>query len=161
MKRLFCLIFILALTFASCSKKVEYKNDLACEPLAKDLSALCPVDDGYSEYGEDQIRFFFENTSIHDDYAIFYSTNAEDINEIGIFHCPNEDSAEEMARITENYIKMMQDTQINFISSYAPYEIPKLESAEVRRYGNYVVYTILDTDERRSVYSLLEKDLIK
>ena len=94
MKKLLSVLILIILCLASCSQKVEYKDDLACEPLVASLAELCETDDGYSQYGDDQIKFLFDNAKVHDDYAIFYSNDANDINEIGIFHCPDQESAE-------------------------------------------------------------------
>lgn len=161
MKKILCFTFIVftLIPFSACSKRGEYRDDIACRLLTNELAVLCPAEDGYSNFNAEQIRYFFENTSLPTDYSMIYSTDTNDINEIGIFHCKNEEDTEEMMAIVEQYIKDMQETQVNFVSSYAPYEIPKLEGAEVRRYGNYVVYVVLDTNERRAAFATLEKEL--
>ena len=146
--------------FSACAKRAEYRDDVSCTLITNELAKLCPTESGYSNFGADQIKYFFDDTDIPTDYSMIYSTDAEDINEIGIFHCANEDDAEDMLEIAREYIENMQATQVNFVSSYAPYEIPKLEGAEVRRYGNYIVYVILDTDEKRVAFSTIENELL-
>ncbi len=161
MKKLICFLLVILsiIPFYACGRRGEYKDDVACRILTNEIAVLCPTENGYSNFSHDQIVYFFENTAIPTDYSMIYSTDAEDINEIGVFHCADEESAAQMLKLTQNYIENMQDTQVNFISSYAPYELPKLEGAEVRRYGNYVVYVILDTNERRAAFSALEAEL--
>ena len=159
MKKILCIFLLLFIPFCACAKRGEYKDDVTCRLITNELATLCPTENGYSNFGTEQIKYFFDDTDIPTDYSLIYSTDAEDINEIGIFHCANADDAEEMLEIAREYIKDMQETQVNFVSSYAPYEIPKLEGAEVRRYGNYVVYVILDTNERKTAFSTIEKAL--
>ena len=161
MKKIICftLIFLSLIPFSSCSKRSEYRDDIACRLLTNEIAELCPAEEGYSNFGDEQIKYFFENTTLPTDYSIIYSTDANDINEIGIFHCKNKEDTEQMMDIVEDYIDDLQDSQVNFVSSYAPYEIPKLEGAEVRCYGNYVIYTVLDTNERKAAFSALEETL--
>ncbi len=159
MKRFLCVMLLFLLALTACAKNNEYRNDLSCTALAEKATDICRVEGGYSAYGDEQIKYFFEDTHLHDAYSLLYSTDSGDINEIGVFHCPDEKSAEELLQITYRYLEDMQVTQVNFISSYAPYEIPKLEGAEARRYGCYVVYAILDTAEQRSAFSAIENEL--
>ena len=160
MKKFLCIFLLLLLPFSSCAKTEEYRDDVACRPLTTKLAELCPVENGYSELGDEQLKYFFEGTDLPTDYSMIGSNDMEDINEIGIFHCKNKEDAEKMLELTKKYIENMQATQVNFISSYAPYEIPKLEGADVRRYGNYVVYVILDTNEQKTAFSAIENELV-
>ena len=160
MKKILCLFLILLIPFSACAKQGKYRDDIACRLITNELSVLCPAENGYSNFGPEQIKYFFDDTNIPTDYSMIYSTDAEDINEIGIFHCADADDAEDMLEIVREYIENMQETQVNFVSSYAPYEIPKLEGAEARRYGNYVVFVILDTNERKTAFSAIENELL-
>ena len=86
-----------------------------------------------------------------------YSTAVTDINEIGVFHCENKDNAKDLTEIVSKYITDMQSEQKAFIGSYAPRELPKLESAEVHQYGNYVIYLIMnDEDKEDSIEDIAE-----
>ncbi len=157
--------FILILTFllllCSCSKKVNYRNDISCAELTEKLSETAPIDNGYLEHGEEQIKFFFDDTRLQDDFSILYSAKVEDINEIGVFHCPNEASAQRLYEIVENYLDETEKTQTNFIMSYAPMEIKKLDDAEVKLYGNYVIYAILDDEHQKDLWRTAENTLLK
>ena len=94
----------------------------------------------------------FAQGSLFDDFSVIYSTDANDINEIGIFHCEDEISAKEFFTVLKGYVSDQQENQKAFIASYAPREVPKLDVAEARRYGNYVIYTILDQNAKNEVF---------
>ena len=85
----------------------------------------------------------------------------DDINEVGIFHSPGGESEAEVFRLTEAYLKSLREEKQAFIGSYAPEELPKLNGAEVRRYGNYTVYAILSEEDRQLVFETVEKMLIR
>ena len=156
-KKLFLplLILIISILSSSCSKP-EYSDDKDCRSLAESVK-----DDGteYEEHDEEYLKFFFENSSLQDDFCIIYSRDTGDITEIGVFHAPDTDSARELMTVIESYISEMQDTQRAFIGSYAPLELPKLDGATVKRFGNYLVYSISDNSEE--IFSSIEKTLKK
>lgn len=127
----------------SCSKK-EFSDDVDCDDIAEKIKSPALE---YGEYDEEYLDFFFDATTLQDDFCIIYSNDVNDITEIGIFHTQNTDAAEELSAIADNYISEMQKNQRAFIGSYAPEELPKLDSAEVKIFGNYVVYAISDDNE--------------
>ena len=76
-----------------------------------------------------------------------------------IFHTPDTDSARKLMTHIEAYISEMQETQRAFIGSYAPLELPKLDGATVKQFGNYLVYSISENNEE--IFSSIEKTLKK
>ena len=66
-----------------------------------------------------------------------------------------------MAEACRDYIDDMQEDSRAFIASYAPNELPKLDSAQVRRFGNYVIYTILPDDSAKTVFENVKEALKK
>ena len=68
-------------------------------------------------------------------------------------------SAKEFFGTVSSYLEDQRVTQKAFIESYAPREVPKLEGAEARRYGHYVVYTILSAEDKKAVWDLTDKKL--
>ena len=53
------------------------------------------------------------------------------------------------------------EEQRAFISSYAPQQVTKLDHAEVRVIGRYVIYTILSPEDTRSAFDTVEQMLKK
>jgi hypothetical protein len=145
--------------FTACSSKVNYRDDIPCYDICEAFIQSQNSSDGYSYYTEEEISFFLELPDYVNDFSVVYSTDVNDINEIGVFHCADEKSAEEFFSVISAYLKEQQTTQRAFIESYAPREVPKLEGAETRQYGNYVVYTILSAEDKKAVWELTDKKL--
>jgi hypothetical protein len=152
---LLCQLFLAT----ACSSKVRYLNDIPCYDISEAFIHSQSASDGYSYYKRDEISFFLELPDYVNDFSVVYSTDVNDINEIGVFHCADEKSAEEFFSVISAYLKEQQTTQRAFIESYAPHEVPKLEGAEARQYGNYVVYTILSAEDKKAVWELTDKKL--
>ncbi|MBQ9783183.1 MAG: DUF4358 domain-containing protein [Clostridia bacterium] len=164
MKPVFSLLTALSLLctpllLLSCSKSTAYADDVPCAELADTVEDQLPVDFGYETFGGDHLRYYFSDTKVHDDVCLRYSARSEDINEFGIFHTPDEASRAEIKQLTEAYLEQLRSDQSAFIASYAPDELPKLERAEVRTFGNYTVYGILDDDDRELLFETVEKEL--
>ena len=144
--------------FTACSSKVSYRNDIPCHDICEAfIQSQGYVE--YSYYNEEEISFFLEMPEYVSDFSVVYSTDVNDIDEMGIFHCTDEKSAEEFLGAASAYIKEQQATQKAFIESYTPREVPKLEGAEAHRYGNYVVYTILSAEDKKAVREIVNEKL--
>ena len=160
MKRIFiALILLLCLALYACSKGAEYRDDLDTEDILKGAPHSVRSADNYDEYDDDFIEFFFGDIPAARDHTVLYSKEQNDINEVGIFHASNESEALEIYEITSAYIKDMQETQRTFIASYAPNELAKLDGARVQKYGHYVVYTILNSDDADAIFAHIENTL--
>ena len=154
---IFC--FLLLILLVSCSKSNSYRDDIPCSDIARDLCDKSEVMGGYSEYDKNHVAFLFEDTSLYDDCSVRYSTEVTDINEIGVFHCNNKDNAKALTETVSKYITETQTDQKAFIESYAPREVPKLENAEVRQYGNYVIYLVMSAEDKEDAIEEIEKFL--
>lgn len=150
------LCFTLLLT--SCVQK-SFADTSTCSEIGAIIEAA--VNDGQEYIAHDtaHISLYFDDTDEYDDHFTAYSANTSDINEFGVFHAPNENAAAELYEEVRDYVSDMQEEQRAFIKSYAPSELTKLDSAKVKRFGNYVVYTVLDRDTSNKVIGELEKYL--
>ena len=155
---LLALLLILCPNITACSGK-EYRDDLKCTDLGMELTAALEDGQEYVELDDSHREFYFEDFEEYDDCYTVYSADTNDINEIGIFHAASEDRARELANSCEEYIEDMRENSRAFIASYAPEELPKLDGATVRRYGNYVVYTVLPEDKTQTAFETVENML--
>ena len=150
-----CQIFI----FIACSKKGNYRDDIPCRDVSEAFIQSQSGSVEYSQYSREELSFFLDIPEYVTDLSAIYSTDVNDINETGIFRCTDETSAKEFFGTVSAYLEEQRVTQKAFIESYAPREVPKLEGAEVRRYGNYVVYTILSAEDKKAVWELTDKKI--
>jgi hypothetical protein len=160
MKRicLFVIISAFILSFFSSCQKLEYSDSLSCQELGNQVKNLLGNQTllEYAVYDDMHIKYNFDATELHNDSFIFYSTDVENIDEVGIFHAESKERAAEMASLAEKYIADMQKNQRAFIESYAPAETAKLDDARVYIMGNYVIYTILSPNGRNAVIDKVE-----
>lgn len=160
MKKLFILAALLfCICLYACSKAAEYRDDLDTDDILKGAPHTVRSADDYDEYDDDFVVFFFGDIPADCDHTVIYSRDQNDINEVGIFHAESDTDAIEIYEKVTEYISEIQKTQRAFIASYAPSEIAKLDRAEVRKYGNYVVYAILSEGDSKVLFEHVEGTL--
>ena len=154
-------LMLVLLVFSACAERESYADGISCRELMELAEKEIPTDLGYTDFGEEQIRYYFDNTDDFDDVCLRYSTRSENINEVGIFHSASKQEAKEMREEIEDYLEDMREEQSAFIASYAPNELSKLEEAEIRQFGNYTVYTILSREDKSKVFQALKDRLLQ
>ena len=161
MKRFWCIIVAVTClsSLASCSKNKDYANDVSALSIYEEISDVLEGTGEYFEFNELHIEQYFPNTDEYDDHYAVYSADVNDINEIGIFKAPDEFYALGMLKSCETYISDMKEHSRAFIASYAPQEIPKLDEAQARRFGQYVVYLVLPDDLSEIVFDRIDEFL--
>ena len=161
MKALIVLLSLCCL-LSSCSKKsLDYADDVPCAEIMDIAERQLPVDFGYETFGSEHLSLYFEGARTADDHCLRYSALSEDINEFGIFHTPDGKSIKETEEMCEEYLEDLWEEKQAFIASYAPEELPKLKDAEVRTFGRYTVYAILDQDDRALLFDTVKKSVEK
>ncbi len=156
---LLSIVFTLLFSFA-CSKAPKYRNDLSCEEIMKGAPLTQRSAETYDMYDKDFVDFFFGDIA-SSDCVVLYSYAQENIDEVGIFRAANEDQITEISASVEKYLSEMKDSQRAFIASYAGEELPKLDSAELRIYGDYVAYAILSPEDMSAFFEHVENALKK
>ena len=151
------LILCLSVSLFGC-KSNDYADDLPCSQLISIAETCAHTESGYEPMGTGRSDYAF-GTLGHDDCALLVSSATENIDEIGIFHAPSPDAAKEISTALEVYLDGLLEEKGTFIASYAPYELEKLENAEVRRFGNYVAYAILSRQSQNAFFSALDTAL--
>lgn len=160
--RLTCalLLAVLALTALTACGGADYRDDVAVSAIDSALQAKIPVPDGYYAADSDYLSFYFEGAeAIVTEYVVEFSATSTNINQFGIFHV-KEGEAETMKALCQSYIETMNKrwvAQANYIAS----EHPKMEGAEVRVFGNYVVYTMLTAEDKATAFDAVEELLAK
>jgi len=150
------LLLCLCLGFAACGAK--YRTDVPFDRLISLIDAqmggsdLAEMNSGYLSGA------MHLDPSIFGNYVVKLNSKGVNIDEYGIFRAPDEKSVDSVKDAVEGYLKLRRDT---WMKEYMPEEKPKLDKAEVKVYGIYVLYVIAADDVRESVYQALEKELKK
>ena len=160
MKKFAFLLVLSIIIFSSTScNRPQYLDNIACKELSEIAINVCDDGNEYVSYDEDYISFFLRDPSICNDFCIIYSVEAEDINEFGIFHAATDEYAAMILEEIEEYLRSMKEEQRAFISSYAPEELSKLDSAKASLLGRYVVYSISDSNTAKKTLSAIASAL--
>lgn len=150
----------LILFFSGCSAN-EYKDDVSCKMLADAAVEDLPAELDFRELDESFRDFYFGELDGFDDCYIAYSADSEDISEFGVFHANSDESADKIEAACLEYLADLGQNSRAFIASYAPGELTKLDASEVRRYGRYVVYTVLDDEDAERIFEIMKNLLEK
>ena len=138
----------------SCGETVSYSADIAVSDLAACADAALTESDKYTDISESYITNRMEiDLSAIEDYAVKINV----IDEYGIFKAPSDDDVEAIKETVETYLGRRVE---EWMPEYMPEEFPKVENAEVKVFGRYVVYAILSEDAKTDVFTAIENTLL-
>lgn len=159
MKKFIFLTVIAAAVLSSCAK-VGYADSVSCSDIGTAVFNVADSEKEYAPFEPSHIEQYFKETDKYDDYYAVYSTDTADIDELGIFHATSNNNADAMVKECQSYIEELQKNSRAFIASYAPLELPKLDGAQVRQFGNYVIYTVLEEEQANKIFKQVRERLI-
>lgn len=120
------------------------KNVPVSELSEKVCSALGKTD--MADPGENYVKGYMKHDAAEiGEYVIMKNVMGTNIDEFGIFKAGNL-SVNELKEMIEGYLQILVDSWMN----YQPEEKPKLDGAEIKVVGDYVMYCIL-TDAGKDV----------
>lgn len=160
MKKIISLILAVLLLCSLCGcggAKVEYRDDVAVADLAQNLisslsggSEMAAMKDSYIQ------GVMGMDLSGYSEYAVYVSAIGTNIDEFGIFKLGSLSASDAQKQI-DAYLQMREET---WMKEYIPEEYPKLQNAEVKLCGNYIIYVLLSDSERSSALKSFEDSLI-
>jgi len=163
MKRFTALLLVVAALLALCAcssggSKVEYKTDVSTADLSASVIAI-KDDWNFAAMNDSYLEGAMKLTpSDFADYTVNINAMGTNVDEFGIFKAKDAASVEAVKEAAEGYLKFRLDT---WMEEYMPEEKPKLEKAEVKVYGLYVMYAIFDDTTRADAFTALENALKK
>lgn len=90
--------------------------------------------------------------------AAAYAADRNNLDEFGVWHA-EPGSVSRLGDAILSYLSASYENNRAYYDSYIPRETPKLRDAEVRIYGNYVAYAILDGEEKNAFFHTVEQEL--
>ena len=159
LKKLFAIIPLITLTifiFQACTEK-SYKSAIPCEELSMTLKEkLSAPGNEFSQYSTDELKFFFPSPDLYSDACVIYSTDSTDIREVGVLHASSKENAKKLCEDAKAYIKTLQEEKSEFLRNYSPAELTRLNSADVKEYGEYIIFVVAEANERDEVFKTAE-----
>jgi hypothetical protein len=132
-----------------CSSKQEDRIDVSASAILEAAEARCPVSGGYAHVSSDFLEFSIPDALPYvDDYGVSYSVLANDYTEIGVLHVADAQHAETVLGAVTVYLDHFRKTYEPQARQYDPSEEKKLRDAACTRYGSYVIYTVMTSEEQ-------------
>ena len=159
LKRALCLMLtsLLVMLVCSCGAS-DYANNIGIETIDARVKDELALNGGYYNADSDFMAFTFHDPEYVDDYAVTFAQASTDISEYGIFHVSDADKVDDMVELAEEYL---ESYKANWMTNYLAEEYPKIENAQVKAFGSYVVYSILDEDATNRLHEAVEQALTK
>ena len=147
---------IICLLLSSCARK-EFSDTLNCSELSNAIQTEILTDGEYAQYSLQDIEFMFDESYLPESYSVIYSVSSDDIGEIGIFRADSLENSQELFDEVLDYISELKEEKSSFVKNYLPHEQSKLDNAQAKQFGKYVVFTVLDSSERDAVFKKIEQ----
>lgn len=163
MKKLLCLALCAALLlmFSACgneeptSSAITWRTDVSVETLAAAVKGVSSASDLFEALTPELIVIETDLVAARcTEYALFRTGNTLD--EFGIFRSAEEASAAAVEQMMKAYIQRRND---EWTGMYMVEEYPKLEKAQVKRDGCYVLLVILSEEERAAAIEAFDNAL--
>ena len=148
----------ITLILSACAK-TEYKQDVNTIKMAMQLSQKVPTESSWVIENENFLKEYIAIPESVRELQIYYAQNTNSLDEFGIFEVARDQTKEVRKLIEKEYLQKRYEENREWYDSYMPAETPKLRDAEVRVYGNCVVYAILSPEGRTAFFAECEKML--
>ena len=153
---LFLCLIMTAAALTACGGG-EVRNDVAVSELSakinSELESGADLVDAPESYISSSMGFDLSSVS---EYVVKINSRGENIDEYGIFKAADDSQLQQLQTAVSNYLQFRVDT---WMVEYMPEEFPKLQNAETKTIGNYVMYAILSDSDKQAVFSAFEKTL--
>ena len=130
-------------------------KDVAASELASAVGAAIGKTETLAENDGTFLGLTGADAALLGDYRVLINRYGANIDEFGVFHAAKDGkSAGELKTLAEAYLA--RRLQI-WMDEYMPEEKPKLENAEVRASGDYVIYCVLSDTDKSAAFEAFEK----
>lgn len=145
---------------AACGGNGSYRDDVSIDELAAAVDAAIADSGAMIEAPDNYISGTMQMpVSEYDGYCIKLNSMGVNIDEYGIFKGKDSEQVQEIKKAAEEYLRWYMEER--WMPEYMPQEYPKLENAEVKVAGNYVMYAILSDSTRASAFEVFQNALAK
>lgn len=150
-----CAVLALGL-FAACGSSAKVKDDVAAADVSKAVVAALQAD-SFAAVSETYVTGVMKmEVASFKGYDVELNSKGENIDMFGVFQGSDEKQTAEIKKACEDYLQMRKDT---WMPEYMPEERPKMDAAEVKVVGNYVMFAILSDSDKTAAFGAFEKAL--
>ena len=158
MKKIILLLLAIVMTVSVASCSASYSNDKSTAEIANET--IAKLNDGNTYLVADGVYLddYIQIPSYVVESEIRFCSQGHNLNEFGFFKV-TDGKAVEMASLLKEYLKKSLEKNESWYNSYIPEETPKLRDAQVKTFGNYVVYAIANKEDRNAIFAAAESFL--
>ena len=161
MKRFLICLFALSFLLSLCScNGAEYANDRNVSDLIADAEAALDGADAYRAQADDLLADYFTLPDYVTSVEYRLSKDGNNIDEFGIYQV-TDGNAKALKRLVEDYLSKSYEQNQAYCDSYNPQQTPKLRDAEVKVFGNYVIYSFLNENDTEAFYDAIKNEISK
>jgi len=157
--RISALVLVVAMLctmLCACGDKAEDVNVPVADIAAEVASALGKTD-ALTTVDDNWIKGWMKaDVAQFDGHAVMINAYGANVDEFGIFKAGENSSVKDVQAMVEAYLQLRMDS---WMDEYMPEEKPKLENAEVKVIGNYVMYCILSDADADTAFASFESCL--
>ncbi|MBP8640752.1 MAG: DUF4358 domain-containing protein [Oscillospiraceae bacterium] len=155
---LIAVILSLSLLAACGGKTAEIRDDVAVSDVSAAVSSVLGDDTLVAVPETYYAGSMKMDVSEFDGYDVRINSKGINIDEFGVFKAKDSSQVPAVEQAVNDYLQLRLKT---WMEEYMPEEKPKLENAEVRTVGNYVMYAILSDDDKSEAFDAFNKSLTK
>ena len=160
MKRYVCLFLSISLSLfclVSCTK-MKYRSDVEPSSITDKIQSALPLPDGYGHHGDDYLSHRFYGIKEYiDAYSIICSESAKRADLIAVFRAKNAYDVQNVLIICEAFLDDQRALFSMIVEQYLPSESERLDGAQTRTFGNYVVACVLSPEDAQKAFSEIEQ----
>lgn len=147
---LFCLL-------SACGGSASVRDDVAVTDVTTAIVSALGDKDAFVSAPETFITGSMKmDVSDYEAYDIQINSKGVNIDEFGVFKATDSTQVAAIEQAVKAYLQMREDT---WMTEYMPEEHPKLQNAEVKTAGNYVMYAILSDSGKEKAFNTFKKSL--
>lgn len=156
MKKTLIIVFLACMVLVSCSgESIDY-SFLETDEIVNDIIENAPVEFGYCDVSEYYLKNYFSELVGVEEGKIYTCNESSNFNEFGVFKFVTAKDAKKGLAIIDRYLSAAKKEFENGII-YDVSEYPKFTGARSERFGNYLIYTIIDPQESQSAFEAIKK----
>ena len=162
MKRIRKAVFLLCAVSMLCSlaacggSSAKVRDDVSAKDVSKAVAAVLPQDSLVTAPDSYITGSMKMDVTDYKGYDVKINSKGVNIDEYGVFQGADANQAAEIKKAVEDYIQRYKD---RWVPEYMPGERPKLDGAEIRTDGTYVMYAILSDSDKTAAFGAFEKAL--
>ena len=147
---------IIALAACGSNKEIAYKNDVAVSAISEATNAALENGSEMVIVPETYVNSIMKvDTANFTEFTVCKQATGAVIDEYGIFKVKDVNCIDATLAAINDYIEVTKNSSM--IVEYMPEEMPKLDTAEARAMGEYVVFCILSEEGKAQLFSTVSK----